>query len=68
MIFQAGAGNLQLGGVNTFGLAGTTGVDFQAGGLILNTAAALGVGWKVDPSRLILGGAVAGWALSRWGG
>lgn len=36
--------------------------------LIAAGAAALGVGWKVDPSRLILGGAVAGWALSRWGG
>ena len=35
--------------------------------LIAAGAAALGVGWKVDPSRLILGGAVAGWALSRWG-
>jgi chromate transporter len=35
--------------------------------LIAASAAALGVGWKVDPSRLILGGAVAGWALSRWG-
>jgi len=35
--------------------------------LIAAAAAALGVGWKVDPSRLILGGAVAGWALSRWG-
>ena len=34
--------------------------------LIAAGAAALGVGWKVDPSRLILGGAVAGWALSRW--
>ena len=34
--------------------------------LIAAGAAALGVGWKVDPSRLILGGAVAGWALARW--
>lgn len=35
--------------------------------LIAAGAVALGVGWKVGPSRLILGGAVAGWALFRWG-
>ena len=41
---KAGAGNLQLGGANTFGVAGSTGVDLQAGGLILNVAGALGAG------------------------
>ncbi len=39
-LVKTGAGNLQLGGVNTF--AG--GVDLQQGGLILNVAAALGTG------------------------
>lgn len=43
-IIKAGAGNLQLGGANTFGTAGSTGVDLQAGGLILNANAALGTG------------------------
>jgi hypothetical protein len=43
-LVKAGAGNLQLSGVNTFGVAGSTGVDLQAGGLILNVATALGAG------------------------
>ena len=51
----------------TFKLAQSTLTAWPAW-LIAAGAAALGVGWKVDPSRLILGGAVAGWALSRWGG
>lgn len=50
----------------TFKLAQSTLTAWPAW-LIAASAAALGVGWKVDPSRLILGGAVAGWALSRWG-
>lgn len=49
----------------TFKLAQSTLTAWPA--WLTAAAAALGVGWKVDPSRVILGGAVAGWALSRWG-